>query len=357
MRDMKLKDKFFLMNSLFMASVFKKKTPLIVSWAITTRCNKSCVYCDIRNIKVKELETGQVLSIIAELSQLGTKIIHFTGGEPLLREDIGTIIDYCSEKRIVTSINTNGSLMEQRIRELKNLNFVGLSLDGPEEVHDYIRGKGSHREVIAALALAKNKGINARIHTVLSKLNLQNIDFLLEKAEEFDAPILFQPSTALLLGGNQQNPLSPEEKEYKQVIEYLIAKKRKTGYIGHSISGLKFLYNWPHLKKIPCQARLISARIESDGSIDICFRNQFKSNPRKSDDVNFRRGFHNLPALYCDQCCCPSSVELNCMLSLNPDAVFNTWNLSRKLFKNGGSVSHSLPWCGIRFGPSIEVDQ
>jgi len=337
-RGMKLKDKFFIINSLFMARVFKKKTPLIVSWAITNRCNKSCAYCDIRNIKVKELETGKILSLITELSRMGTIIIHFTGGEPLLREDIGLIIDYCNEMGILTSINSNGSLMKQRIEELKNLNLVGLSLDGPKDVHDSIRGEGSYEEVIAALTLAKNRNISLRIHTVLSKLNLRSIDFLLDKAGEFGASILFQPSTALLLGGNQQNPLSPDEKEYKQVIEYIIAKKNKTKYIGHSVSGLKFLYNWPHLKKIRCQARLISARIESDGNIDICFRNQFKSIPVGSGNIAFQKGFYSLPVLYCDQCCCPSSVELNCMLSLNLDTIFHTWNLSRKLFKSGGSM-------------------
>lgn len=334
MRGLKFKAKLFCINAILKARIFKKSTPLLVSWAITARCNRNCKYCDIRNIKIKELETGRVLSLIAELSQLGTKIIHFTGGEPLLREDIGMIIDYCSERGILTSINSNGSLMEQRIKELKNLNLAGLSLDGPEEVHDYIRGKGSYREVMAAIALAKNIGINVRIHTVLSKLNLRHIDFLLNKAKELGAPILFQPSTALLLGGNQDNLLSPGEKEYREAIEYLIIQKRKNEYIGHSISGLKFLYNWPHPKKIWCLARLISARIESDGSVDICFRNQFKLKQSSPDDIIFRESFNSLPFLYCDQCCCSSSVELNCALSLNLDAVFNTWNISRVIFNS-----------------------
>jgi len=331
---MKLRDKIFSINSILKALVFKKKTPLLVSWAITTRCNKSCKYCDIRSIKVKELETGQALSVIAELSQLGTKIIHFTGGEPLVREDIGIILKYCEKKGILTSINSNGSLVEQRMRDLMNLNLLGLSLDGPEEVHDYIRGEGSYREVIAAITLAKKKGINVRIHTVLSQLNLQFIDFLLGKAEEFGTPILFQPSTALLLGGNQKNPLSPDENEYKQTIALLISKKKKTKYIGNSVSGLKLLYNWPHLKKIRCFASLVSCRIESDGSVDICFRNQFKSKRKDNDDLPFQAGFYSLPFLHCDRCCCASSVELNCLLALKLDAVYNTWKVGDLWFNN-----------------------
>jgi MoaA/NifB/PqqE/SkfB family radical SAM enzyme len=328
---MKIRDRLFSINAVLKALVFKKKTPLMVNWAITNRCNKSCLYCDTRNIVVKELETGQALAIITELSEAGTKHIQFTGGEPLLREDMGMLLDYCSERGILTSINSNGSIVGQRIKDLSNLNLLGLSLDGPEQVHDYIRGKGSYGEVIAAIALAKERGISTRIHTVLSRLNLQSIDFLLAKAEAFRTPIFFQPSAALLLEGNQKNRLSPDEKEYKQAIGYLIAKKRKARYIGNSISGLKFLHNWPYLKKITCLASLICCRIESDGSVDICTRNQFKAPRKNTDDTGIRRRFYRLPFLHCNRCCCALSVDLNCSLHLNPDAIYNAWNISRAL--------------------------
>ncbi len=328
---MKLRDKLFSIGSVFNAYVFRKRTPLLVSWEITTRCNKSCAYCDIRNMKAGEMNTRQVLSMITELSQLGTKIIHFTGGEPLLRDDIGAIIDYSSEKGILTSINSNGSLLPQRISELKNLKLIGLSLDGPEEVHDRIRGEGSYRQVREALSLSKSRGINIRIHTVLTRLNLQCIDFLLEIAEEYGAHILFQPATALLLGGNQPNPLSPDEKGYRQAIEYLIEKKKKRECIGHSLSGFTFLSDWPRLKTIRCLAPLLSARIESDGSVDICFRDQGKSKPIDARSGGFRKGFYSLPFAQCNQCCCPTSVELNCALSFDLNAIFNMWRLSGSL--------------------------
>ncbi len=329
---MNIRDKLFVVSSLLLARLAKKKTPLIVGWAITTRCNKSCAYCDIRNIKAKELDTEHVLALAAELSRLGTKIIHFTGGEPLLREDIGTIIDYCSKMGMSTSINSNGSLVEQRIKELGNLHLMGLSLDGPEEVHDSIRGKGSYKEVITALTLLKQQGIRLRLLAVLSKSNLQCIDFLLEKAEEFDAPILFQPSTALLLGGNQPNPLSLDDAEYKKAIDCLIAKKRKTAYIAHSLSGLRFLRNWPHIKKIRCYARLVSTRIESNASVDMCFRNQFSIRGNDTGHVPFQERFYSAPFISCDRCCCASSVELNCLLSPKVDTVLNAWHLGSSFF-------------------------
>lgn len=133
-------------------------------------------------------------------------MIHFTEGEPLLREDIGVILDCCHKKNISTSMNSNGSFVPRRINEISTLHLPGISLDGPKEVHDYIRGKGSFRGAIEAITIARDKGIKLRLLTVLSQCNLQAIDFLLEKAVEFDAPLIFQPATELLLGGDEKIP-------------------------------------------------------------------------------------------------------------------------------------------------------
>jgi MoaA/NifB/PqqE/SkfB family radical SAM enzyme len=334
---MGIKNKLSIAYSLFAARIFRKKTPLVVSWAITTRCNRSCQYCNIHNIKSKELTTPQVFALIDEMSGLGTRIIHFTGGEPLLRDDLGAIIDHCRQVGVLSSVNSNGSLISQRIEEIRNLSLVGLSLDGPEEVHDRIRGQGSYREVIDALSVIKEHKITPRILTVLSSLNLGCVDFLLDKAREFNASIIFQPSTVFLLGGSQRNPLAPEDGEYRKVIRYLIGRKMKDKYtIGHSVSGLKFLYDWPRLKKIPCYAGLVSARIESDGSLDICFRNRLSREAPSGDPAGFKNRFYQLPFVYCDKCSCPSSVELNCMLSFKLDALFNMSKFSSPLLKNAG---------------------
>lgn len=324
---MKLSNRLSSINAILKAKIFKKRTPLLVSWAITNRCTNRCKYCNIWNVKSKELNTKQIFSIIDELSQLGTQIIHFTGGEPLMREDIGIILDYCHKRDILTSINSNGSLVPQRIGELRNLNLLGLSLDGPEEVQDYIRGEGSYKEVIKAINIAKDKGIKVRMLTVLSKFNLNAINFLLRKAIEFDVSVVFQPATRLILGGEKKNPIAPGDKEYKRAINELIAEKRMSKkLIGNSISGLKFLYYWPHPKRIKCLSNLISCRIESEGCVYICFRNQHQGDQIDSKNLSVRIAFSRLPLLYCDRCCCASSVEINCLLGLKIEAILN--NLS-----------------------------
>ena len=224
---MRLSVKIALARKVLEARVFNKRIPLLVNWEITKQCNAKCKYCNIWNNASEELDIGQVNSIIQELSFLGTRMIHFTGGEPLLRKDIGMILDYCHKKNILTAMNSNGSLVPARINEIATLHLLSISLDGPEEVHDHVRGKGSYRKAIEAITAARDKGIELRLLAVLSECNLHVVDFLLEKAEEFSAPVIFQPATKFLLGAEANNPIVPDVEKYKQVIKKLLVKKKK----------------------------------------------------------------------------------------------------------------------------------
>jgi len=324
---MKFSNKIDLIKKVLQAVIFNKRTPLFVSWEITRQCNARCKYCNIWDDSSKELDTGQVLSIIRELSILGTWMIHFTGGEALLRSDFGEILRYCRQRGILTSLNSNGALVPARIDELTTLRVLAISIDGPEEVHDSARGVGSYHKAMDALAVARDRGIQIRLLTVLSKQNLDAVDFLLEKAMEFNATVVFQPATELLLGGQGLNPMSPEVKRYRRKIEELIVKKkgRQSRYIANSLSGLKFLHDWPDMKPILCLARLVSCRIESDGSVLICFRNLTQKRGLDLRSNSMKDVFERLPSVHCNQCYCAPGVELNCLLSLKFDTIFNTW--------------------------------
>jgi len=98
--------------------VFKKRFPLAVGWNITYRCNLQCKYCGWWENRASELNTKDIIGLIKELAFLGTKFISFSGGEPLLREDLGDIIDFCKMKGIYVSINSNGTLVKEKIKNI-----------------------------------------------------------------------------------------------------------------------------------------------------------------------------------------------------------------------------------------------
>lgn len=320
---MKLKNTVIAVRSLLQAKVYKKRTPLIVSWALTTRCNLRCKYCSAWNIKGQELATKQIFSIIEELSRMGTRKIQFTGGEPLLREDIGQIVDFCKKNGMNTSINSNGLLVEKRIDALKNLDILSLSLDGPKPTHDYLRGKGSYDSVIQAANIAKEKNIRLRFTTVLSNANLNDVDFMLEKAREFDAPVFFQPATTHLLMNSETNPVAASQGEYKRAIADLLAKKNKNGYIANSQAALKHLYNWPQKTEIRCLKGLLACRIETNGDVYICPRIKDKIRPENCLKEGFRQAFYSLPVISCESCWCAANVEINLLLAFKLSAILN----------------------------------
>lgn len=324
---MRLKKKMRAVKSLIQAKLYKRRTPLIVGWSITNRCNSRCKYCNAWDMKSEELQTRQIFSVIEELSRLGTLKIQFTGGEPLLREDLGQIIDFCKEKGIITAINSSGSLFAKKINELKNLNLLCLSLDGPEPTHDYLRGEGSYRGVMEALDVARRNNIKIRFTTVLSKVNLDDVDFILAKGEEFKAYVLFQPATTHLLRSNNLNPMVSAEEEYKRIISDLLIKKKKSKYLGNSVAGLRHLYNWPKKTQIRCWKGLIACRIESNGDVYICPREKGKMRPINCGEKNFKIAFYNLPFLSCDSCWCAANVEVNFLLSVKLSTILNAAKL------------------------------
>ncbi|MFC1630931.1 radical SAM protein [Candidatus Omnitrophota bacterium] len=321
---MKLTTKLSVINSIFKIKLFNTNIPIVISWMITKRCNYMCKYCNDQKLTdQEELDTKQIFFIIDKLSKIGTKIISLTGGEPLLREDIGKIVDYCAEQDIFVGINSNGSLVRDKIAELTKLNALNLSLDGPEEVNDSIRGPGSFKAVIEASDIAYSRGIRIKFSAVLSKHNLdfKCIDYLLELAKKFNTTVFFQPAEQKLLRANGINPLTPPEQAYKAAINYLISKKGHNKHIGNSVSGLKHLYSWPNPKKIKCTGMF--NRIDNQGNVMVCPRIQRSGKGANFLSTDFKELFMKSDPFYCDSCCCASRIEMNYLFSLKPDVIFN----------------------------------
>ena len=122
---MSIKSNLNMIVKVLRGSFFNIYSPLDATLILTNRCNNNCVYCQIpKNLKCDELNTEQVKKIIHELKKIGIWRISLSGGEPLIRDDIKEIIDYCHEKDIFVSLNTNGKLVKKRISDIKKVNLV-----------------------------------------------------------------------------------------------------------------------------------------------------------------------------------------------------------------------------------------
>lgn len=162
--------------------------PVNLTWEVTLACNLRCRHClSASGLRAPhELDTAEALQVVAQLHQANVFQVNFGGGEPFLRPDFETILEACHERRLVTCVSTNGTLVDRaRVRRLSRSGLVAIqvSLDGATEATcDAHRGAGTHRRAVEALKLLADSPIPTSINTVLTSLNAGEIPALHELA-------------------------------------------------------------------------------------------------------------------------------------------------------------------------------
>jgi len=315
---MKLNSKLAAINTILSAGIFRKRVPLAIRWQLTNKCTSKCKYCKIWNSVSAELTTTQIFSLLNEVKEMGTQRISFSGGNPLLRKDIGAILEHCKRIGISTGMNSDGFLVPQKIKELATLDLLKLSLDGPEDIHDLTRGKGSYKRVIEAAEVARDNHIKFTFATTLTRYNIRHLGFILKVAERFNTVVAFQPLKRLYRGVDDISSLYPSSSDFKHEIDRLIAVKR-TGnrHIRNSLVGLRHIYNWPRYENLKCGAGIIFCIIETNGEVKPCDRIKYAAKLPNCLEIGFKRAFDSLPDIRCNGCGFCGALELNYLLSFN----------------------------------------
>lgn len=294
------------------ARVLSRPSPLVVSWRLVHRCNLRCSYCYIPLVPTDELSTAEVLGAVDELARLGAAYLQLTGGEVLLREDLGEILARMAERGLAHSINTNGALVPRRIDALRRVSLLTLSIDGPEEIHDRARGKGSHRHVLAAIDAARAAGIRLGLTTVLSTHNAGALDWLLDLAARTEARITFQPGTLQRLGSSLANPLTPPPDAVRRAMARLVDEKRAGNpWIASSLTTLEHLAAFPSPRAIPCAAGLLYFRIEANGDVLACTDVERPKTVWNLREDGLANALARTGRTGCSECWAASRVELN----------------------------------------------
>jgi len=172
----------------------KDKRPVVV-WNVTRRCNLKCVHCyaHAKNTSFdNELSTDQGKQLIDDLADFGSPVMLFSGGEPLVRKDLPQLADYAVEKGMRAVISTNGTLITPEMaRNLKEigLSYVGISLDGMEEINDRFRGvSGAFRSALEGIKNSQDAGIKVGLRFTVNKFNVNEIPKIFQLLEEMDIP-------------------------------------------------------------------------------------------------------------------------------------------------------------------------
>lgn len=210
---------------------FNLISPISVGWMISGRCNAKCLHCYAfrENLCEQELTLKQIKKIIRDLSFNKVFRIDLSGGEPLVRQDINEIISYAVTNKLSVILSTNGYLLEKI--DLSSLSAIQVSLDSIDgKKHDYFRGfPGLHEKVIKNLKKLDGNS-SLRIFSVLSKLNIDEIDELTKFCFDLGAKehqyLRYIPSGR---GQINKDEFYLGDKEYKKVMKKIIKIKRKYG--------------------------------------------------------------------------------------------------------------------------------
>lgn len=162
--------------------------PSTLKLEITSRCNLTCAHCLARagTTGGVDLPLDAIRDLLAQGRELGVTTVGLVGGEPLLRQDLGDIIDEVSRQRMAFSISTNGMLLDLRRVELirrPNLLKVSVSVDGTEDYHNRLRGHPqAYQKTLAGLRLLAEQRIKTAVAMVITRDNCRMVEPVLQAA-------------------------------------------------------------------------------------------------------------------------------------------------------------------------------
>ena len=315
-----------------LSSKLGNKVPIAVIHKPTFRCMLRCKYCGCWMQNVEELTTEEIKRMMKEFADAGTVWWQITGGEPLMRKDIDEIIRYAKDCGFIVSVTTNGLLVKQHLNALKLLDALYISFDGSRDIHDSLRGKGTHKKTLEAMRIAKENGINVYPETVLSKQNLENNFRSLKEAIKVAKKL----NVKLTITLPYKDPYNywfvdqymPSKKQVIKATEFLTKEESNIIKIERPYLTWGKFYDANRKLKV-CLAGKMFCEILPNGKITPClFRQELGVDGGK---FGFARAFRMIPEIR--NCGCTAGyMEYNLLLSLNPKALLSKSKWIREIF-------------------------
>lgn len=323
-------------STLLKDRILRGRTPLVVVLNVTFRCNMRCGYCygQYFNSRERDFTTEELLGLIDDLSRMGTRSVTLGGGEPLLRDDIGQIVERVKARGIECGFNTNGILVSQKIDALKKADMICVSIDGPKEMNDANRGKGTFKKIMAGIDAALDAGLKVHITTVLTRYNCESVDWIVEMARrkgiQAEFNFLFHQSE----GKGDSDRFMAENGLLRKAVTRIAELKSQGAPILFSEKIYRYVARWPDYRKrlvmgrepdfdyIPCHAGRFMMFIDADGRTYPCVQLIDVFNGLDFRKVGIKKAWDNCAEHHCKACYFPCFNEFNAIMGLSPKVVF-----------------------------------
>jgi MoaA/NifB/PqqE/SkfB family radical SAM enzyme len=312
------------------------------------RCNCRCMMCDIWKVKqVRELTTEDLKPHLNSVRELGVKWVVFSGGEPLLHTHLSELSSLFRREGIRVTLLTAGLLLERRAKIIAaNFDDVIVSLDGPMEIHDQIRGvPGAFQRLAKGISSLRAQRAEIPAH---ARCTVQKENFCRLRDAVRTAHLMALNSISFLAADLSSAAFNrtrgwPEERlskvalnccEVEQLadeVEALIHENQRDieeGFIAENPSKLRriplhFRAQLGQCSPVSpsCNAPWVSAVIDADGSLLPCFFHQPIGNIHSGSlinllnserAINFRRHLEISANPVCQRCVCSLHLASSC---------------------------------------------
>ncbi|MGC9087632.1 MAG: TIGR04053 family radical SAM/SPASM domain-containing protein [Conexivisphaera sp.] len=174
--------------------------PIIVFWETTRACGLACRHCRANAMTQRlpgELSTSEGMRLLEEMADFGDPkpMVIFTGGDPLIRDDLEELISAARNLGLRSSAApaVTPLFTEERMRSLRaaGLSGISISLDGSPSTHEWVRRSPGHfTSTLEAVRVATSAGLKVQLNSLIFRGNVEEIPDVLATARSLGVDTL-----------------------------------------------------------------------------------------------------------------------------------------------------------------------
>ncbi len=333
---MKRREKLAIGARILAARVTGTPRPFFVQYSLLNACNAKCAYCDSPGRPDPQMDTAAHLAILTEFARLGTVRVKFLGGEPLLRDDLGELVEHVHGLGMRSAIVTNGFRIPAMMDVVRRIDEVVISLDGRETVHDAQRGRGTWKRVMAGVEACHAEGVDFFLSAVVTRESVNEVDWLLEQATRLGVMVNFQiPQHNPTVYGEEARAWLPEPEAIRDVLERIIRAKESGAPVLFTSRSYRRTLAWKDAGverterapgASPCTAGTYFLQMEPNGDIYPCFQHLGRFVPRNAVTDGVEAAWRHAQNHGCGDCYNTWLNENRAIFDLRPEVLGNFWS-------------------------------
>jgi radical SAM protein with 4Fe4S-binding SPASM domain len=219
---------------------------------MTTACNLDCIHCHASGGRRAddELTTDEAKQLLEQLAEVEEfRMMAYTGGEPLVRDDLFELLAYSQALGFKNTMATNATLIDETVaRRLRRYGVViaAVSLDGFDaETHDYVRGQpGAFERALRGMRALREAGILLHVNITAMAYNMDQMEPLMALVDELGTGILLMYQLVPVGRGRGIEKAALDLSANERLIRFMAEAQRDTRAIMEPVAGPQY---WPFL--------------------------------------------------------------------------------------------------------------